>query len=159
RIAGIVRRMRSIPRPDLANLGSSPYAAELQRGAGSRAFSPEIEAEWLRAHLRHNRTLIRAACALAAVTTAARVVDRALLDAVEPSSLLFMTFVLVLSASLAFVSFSSAFERFYLPVALVVVPLRNLIAAVGIVQTAAHGALEALMVVPLLVLGPFYFTG
>jgi len=56
-------------------------------------------------------------------------------------------------------AFSRAYERFYLGVALFVVPVRNLIAAVGIVQTAAHGELEALMIVPLLVLGPFYFTG
>jgi len=151
--------MSSTPRADLANFPNSPYAAELQRGEGSRAFGPELEAEYVRSHLRHNRTLIRAACALAAVTTAARVVDRLLLDTVEPSSLLFMGVVLVLSASLAVLAFSRVFERLYLPVALVVVPLRNLIAAVGIVQTAANGALEALMVVPLLVLGPFYFTG
>jgi diguanylate cyclase (GGDEF)-like protein len=143
----------------LANFPSSPYAAELQRADGSRAFSPEIEAEYVRAHLLHNRTLIRAACALAALTTASRLVERMLVDTVESSSLLFMGIVLVLSASLAVLAFSRAFERFYLPAALVVVPLRNLIAAVGIVQTAAHGELEALMIVPLLVLGPFYFSG
>jgi diguanylate cyclase (GGDEF)-like protein len=151
--------MPSAPRSDLANFPNSPYAAELQRGGGSRAFSPEIEAEYVRSHLRDNRSLIRAAAALAALTTSARVVDRLLLDQVEASSLLFMSFVLAMSASLAGVAFSSAFERFYLRVALFVVPLRNLIAAVGIVQTAAQGQLEALMVVPLLVLGPFYFTG
>jgi diguanylate cyclase (GGDEF)-like protein len=151
--------MPSTSRADLANFPNSPYAAELQRGEGSRAFSPELEAEYVRAHLQHNRTLIRAACALAALTTALRLVDRVLLDTVEPSSLLLMGVVLALSASLAVLAFSRAFERLYLPVALVVVPLRNLIAAVGIVQTAAHGELEALMIVPLLVLGPFYFTG
>ena len=122
-------------------------------------FSPAIEAEYVRSHLRDNRTLIRAAAALAALTTAARVVDRLLLDNVEASSLLFMSVVLAMSALLAAVAFGSAFERLYLRVALFVVPLRNLIAAVGIVQTAAQGQLEALMVVPLLVLGPFFFTG
>lgn len=151
--------MALMQRADLATFPNSPYAAELQRGGGSRAFSTEIEAEYVRTHLRDNRTLIRAACALAALTTAARVVDRELLGTVSPSSLLFMSIVLGMSALLAALAFSSAFERFYLGVALFVVPLRNLIAAVGIVQTAAHGELEALMLVPLLVLGPFYFTG
>jgi diguanylate cyclase (GGDEF)-like protein len=151
--------MVSMPRTDLATFSSSPYAAELQRGAGSRPFSPEIEAEYVRAHLRDNRTLIRAAAALATLTTAMRVVDRELIGTVPPFALLIMGIVLAMSALLAALAFSRAFERFYLGVALVVVPLRNVIAAVGIVQTAAHGELEALMVVPLLVLGPFYFTG
>jgi diguanylate cyclase (GGDEF)-like protein len=75
------------------------------------------------------------------------------------SGLLMMSFVLVMSALIAGLAFSRVFERFYLPVALFVVPLRNVIAAVGIVQTAAQGELEVLMVVPLLVLGPFFFTG
>jgi diguanylate cyclase (GGDEF)-like protein len=146
-------------RTDLATFPNSPYAAELQRGGGSRAFSPAIEAEYVRTHLRDNRALIRAAAALAALTTAARVVDRLVLDDVEPSSLIFMSIVLAMSALLAGVAFSGAFERSYLRVAHFVVPIRNLIAAVGIVQTAAQGELEVLMVVPLLVLGPFYFTG
>jgi diguanylate cyclase (GGDEF)-like protein len=150
--------MPSTPEADLAKFPNSPYAAELQRGEG-RAFSPEIEAEYVRTHLRDNRTLIRAASALAALTTASRMLDRELIGSVPLASQLFMSIVLLMSASLAVVAFSRAFERFYLPVALFVVPLRNVIAAVGIVQTAAQGALEALMVVPLLVLGPFFFTG
>ena len=152
-------RMRSTPAADLANFPSSPYAAELQRGGGKRAFSPQIEAEYVRAHLRENRTLIRGASALAALTTAARVADRVLLGTVPLSSLLIMSIVLVMSALIAGLAFSRAFERHYLGVALFVVPLRNVIAAIGMVQTAAHGELEVLMVVPLLVLGPFFFTG
>ena len=151
--------MSSTSRADLASFPNSPYAAELERGGGRRAFGPEIEAEYVRSHLRDNRTLIRGAAALAALTTTARVVDRLMLDDVQLSSLLIMGVVLSMSAALAALAFSSAFERFYLRVALFVVPLRNFIAAVGIVQTAAHGELEALMVVPLLVLGPFFFTG
>jgi diguanylate cyclase (GGDEF)-like protein len=151
--------MALMPRTDLDSFPSSPYAAELQRSGGTRAFGPEIEAEYVRTHLRDNRTLIRGAAALAALTTAARVVDRLLLDDVELFSLLVMGVVLAMSAVLAGLAFSGAFERLYLRVALFVVPLRNLIAAVGIVQTAAQGQLEALMVVPLLALGPFFFTG
>ena len=77
--------MASTSRTDFDTFPNSPYAAELQRGGGSRAFSPEIEAEYVRTHLRDNRTLIRAAAALAALTTATRVADRLLLDSVEPS--------------------------------------------------------------------------
>src|SRR5262245_24918560 len=58
RILSILRRMPTSPRSDLANFPNSPYAAELQRGGGSRAFSPEIEAEYARSHLRDNRSLI-----------------------------------------------------------------------------------------------------
>src|SRR5262249_55717454 len=106
--------MPSTSRADLANFPNSPYAAELLRGEGSGAFSPEIEAEYGRTHLRHNRTLIRAAAALAALTTTARVADRLLVDTVEPSSLLFMGIVLALCVFLAALAYSRAFERLYL---------------------------------------------
>ncbi len=151
--------MSSIPRADLASFPNSPYAAELQRGGGSRAFGPEIEAEYVRAHLRDIRTLIRAAAALAALTTASRIVERELVGMVPPSSLLLMSIVLAMSVLIAALAFSRAFERFYLAVALFVVPLRNVIAAVGIMQTAAHGELEALMIVPLLALGRSFSAG
>ena len=151
--------MRATPSADLATFPNSPYAAELQRGGRNSAFSPSIEAEYVRAHLRENRTLIRGAAALAALTTAARIVDRVLGGPVPLSSLLIMSVVLAMSALIAALAFSRAFERSYLGVALFVVPLRNVIAAIGMVQTAAHGELEVLMVVPLLVLGPFFFTG
>jgi len=151
--------MAAVPRANLANFPNSPYAAELQRGGVGGSFGPPIEAEYIRARLRDDRTLIRAAAALAALTTASRGVERVLLGSAEPWVLAVMGIVLTMSTTLAVLAFSRSFERFYLPVALLVVPLRNVIAAVGIVQTAANGATEALMLAPLLVLGPFYFTG
>jgi len=151
--------MAAVSRANLATFPNSPYAAELQRGGANASFSPPLEAEYIGARLRDDRTLIRAAAALAALTTASRGVERVLLGSAEPWALALMGIVLLMSTTLAALAFGRSFERLYLPVALAVVPFRNVIAAIGIVQTAAHGAIEALMLAPLLVLGPFYFTG
>ena len=67
--------------------------------------------------------------------------------------------VLIASLALAAVAWSSAFERFYLPLAQVVVPLRNSLAAICIARVAGAGQPEALMLLPLMVIGPFYFMG
>lgn len=146
-------------RPDLRAFPNSPYAAELQRSAASDSFSPAVEAEYVRAHLWNNRTLIRAACALTVLMTGLRGVEQALLGSDYQPQLTLLGLVLAASAALAAIAFSPAFERCYLPLAQIVVPARNMMAAVGVAQGAAHGQLELLMVLPLLVLGPFYFMG
>jgi diguanylate cyclase (GGDEF)-like protein len=51
------------------------------------------------------------------------------------------------------------FERLYLPLAKVAVPVRNAIAAVLIARLAAQGHMETLMVLPLMVVGPFFLLG
>ena len=151
--------MAAVSRANLATFSNSRYAAELQRGRSIPSFSPEIEAEYVSAHLRDNRTLIRASCVLAALMTAARGVERVLLGMADRAGLIMLSVVLAASIALAAIAWSRSFGRMYLPIAQIVVPARNAVATVGIVQAAAHGGAEALMLVPLLVLGPFYFMG
>jgi diguanylate cyclase (GGDEF)-like protein len=150
--------MAAMPRANLATFPNSPYAAELQRGDASRSFTPRIEAEYVRAHLLDNRTLIRASAALGALMTILRSGERTLLG----SSMLMLSFaavVLVTSLVIAAVAWSPAFERHYLRYAQILVPIRNACATVCMVQTATLGQLESLMLMPLMALGPFYFMG
>ena len=146
-------------RPNLSAFPSSPYAAELQRGAASRSFSAEFEAEYVRAHLFGNHTLIRVACGLAVLLAAFRGAEEAFAGSSDPMQLIGLVLVLTGSLALAAIAWSRGFERFYLPLAQIVVPIRNSVAAICIAQAAAYGQLEMLMVVPLMVLGPFFFLG
>jgi diguanylate cyclase (GGDEF)-like protein len=151
--------MTASARPNLGAFPNSPYAAELQRGGGIRTFSPKIEAEYVRAHLQDNRTLIRMACAFALLLTVARGAEQALVGPWEQPQPVIVALVFIASLALAAVAWSSAFERFYLPLAQIVVPLRNSLAAISIARVAGAGQSEALMLLPLMVIGPFYFMG
>jgi diguanylate cyclase (GGDEF)-like protein len=137
----------------------SPYAAELQRGCRKLRFTPELEAEYVRAHLIQNQTLIRVTCVLATLLVFMRGVEQALAGAWNNS--LPIDFGLVFSGSLvlAMIACSSAFERLFLQWAAVVVPVRNAIVAAQIAQACAQGQLDMLMVLPLLLIGPFFFLG
>lgn len=138
---------------------SSPYAAELERGAAGSAFSPPLEAEYLHAHLASNRTLIRVACALAAFVCTLRALEQMLLVSWDALDSVNVGIVVGSSLLLAVLTWTPAFGRMYLPIAQVVVPIRNCIGAALAIEVAARGHLEMLMVLPLMAIGPFFFLG
>ena len=70
-----------------------------------------------------------------------------------------LVLVLLMTAALAVLSWSSLFERLYEPLAQVIVPMRNAIAAIPIAAGAAAGSFELLLFLPLMVVGPFFFLG
>ena len=151
--------MEAVPRSSLSAFPNSPYAAELRRGSAALRFSPPLETEYIRAHLLHCRTLIRVACVLAALLAVLRGTEQVLAGAW--SGILILDLGLVVSGSivLASIAWSPAFERSFLPWARLVVPVRNAIVAAHLAEAAAHGQLEMLMVLPLLLMGPFFFLG
>lgn len=151
--------MITISRLDLSAFPDSPYAVELQRGSPNLRFSPKLEAEYIRAHLRHSRTLVRVACVLAALLAVLRGAEQA--AEIPWNSVLLIDFALVISGSigLASIAWSISFERRYLQWARIVVPVRNAIVAVHIAAAAAQGHSEMLMILPLMLLGPFFFLG
>ncbi len=127
-------------RPNLHVFPNSPYAAELQRGAASRSFAAEVEAEYVRAHLLDNRTLIRVACAFAVVIAGLRGAEQPSVRYLEPGQLILVALVLTASVALAAIAWTAAFERLYLPLAQVVVPIRNALATVGIARVGGEAA-------------------
>lgn len=151
--------MPSLPQPQSAASADSPYAAELQRGETRRRFQPRLEAEYVRLRLRETRSLIRVTCVLGALLALFCLVGRGFQGSAGRGHLLALAMVLLASAALAVIALSSWFERRYLPIADIVVPARNALAAVLITRMAAHGQFETLMAMPLMVVGPFFFIG
>src|SRR5947207_1101221 len=93
--------MAAVSRTNLATFSNSPYAAELQSGGADRSFSPPIEAEYLRARLRDERTLIRAAAVLGVLVTCLRSTERVLLGTFDPVTLTMIGAVVTSSIVLA----------------------------------------------------------
>ncbi|MHB8815076.1 MAG: hypothetical protein ACYDAE_17640, partial [Steroidobacteraceae bacterium] len=58
--------------PSLEGLFDSPYAAELRKARPAARFARPMEAEYLRAFLRDNLTLVRLSCTLAVLLIALR---------------------------------------------------------------------------------------
>lgn len=151
--------MVTVSRLNLSAFPDSPYAAELQRGGPNLRFSPKLEAEYVRAHLIHSRTLIRVVCVLASLLAIFRGVEQAAAGSWNSTIPIGLGLVISGSIMLASIAWSPAFERLYLPWARIVVPIRNSIVAAHIAETAAHGQLEMLMVLPIVLIGPFFFLG
>jgi diguanylate cyclase (GGDEF)-like protein len=155
----MVRDMAEAPRPDLNAFLDSPYGAELQRGAGSPYSSAKIEAEYVQARLADARPVIRFATLLTVLITLLRGIEQAIWGTWNPELGVHIAVILAISVTLAAISWSPLFARLYLPVANIAIPIRNTLAAIPIAGAAAHGHVETLMTLPLLVLGPFFFAG
>jgi diguanylate cyclase (GGDEF)-like protein len=144
---------------DLAAFPESPYAAELQRGVMNRRFAPPLESQYLRDRLLQNRTLIRVACVLAAVLAILRTLEQVIGGTWSGLFLIDLGLIIAGSVALATLAWSPDFERLYLRRARIIVPIRNSIVAAHIAAAAAQGHLEMLMVLPITLLGPFFFLG
>jgi len=150
--------MAAAPRPALDAFQDSPYAAELQRGVGERYGSARLEAEYVQARLGDARTLVRIASLLAVLVAGLRGAEQAIGGWWNPELGIHLGIVFTISVVLAAIAWSRLFERLYLPVAQIGVPARNVVAAVPIAWAAAHGHAELLMILPLMILGPFFFA-
>ncbi|HEX7718860.1 MAG TPA: hypothetical protein VF389_03565, partial [Woeseiaceae bacterium] len=146
-------------RSNLSAAHDSPYAAELQDRVAGRRFNDHLEKEYAGARLRDYRVLIRVTCVLSALVSLFSLVRHFIAGHLSHEHLLLIAVVFVASVALAYIACSSLFERFYLPLAKVVVPLRNALAAALIARVAADGQMETLMILPLMVVGPFFLLG
>jgi diguanylate cyclase (GGDEF)-like protein len=149
----------AILRPNLGAFANSPHAAELQRGVAGRRFDQPLEQEYVQAHLSENRTLIRVTCVLGALLSSFCVLRKGLEGDLSHYQLLQIAVVFLTSVVLALIACTPLFRRLYLPLAQIIVPIRNGLAAAFIAMIAALGQLETLMALPLMVVGPFFFLG
>jgi diguanylate cyclase (GGDEF)-like protein len=141
----------------LSAFPDSPYAAELQRNPPNLRFgSRKLEAEYVHTDLINGRTLIRVACALAALLAIFRGVELTVRGSWDGVLLIDFGLVIIGSILLVSIAWSSNFERLFLRWAPIIVPIRNAIVAAHIAKAAAHGQLEMLMVLPALLVGPFF---
>ena len=133
-------------------------AADPSRGPGG-AFTPEIEAEFGRQQLAENRTLIRVVSVVALLLATLRGADQILLGSWTPFQLGVFGVVIFASIVLSAIAWSPWFQRLYLPCAQVLIPLRGSLIAFMVAGVASRGQLEALMLLPLLMVGPFLVFG
>jgi len=134
-------------------------ATDPSRDSGTSAFSPELEAEFGRLQLAENRTLIRVVSLVALLLAAVRGADQILLGTWTPVQLGIYGVVMTASVLLAAIAWSPWFQRLYLPCAQVLIPVRGSLIALMVASVAARGQLETLMLLPLLVVGPFLVFG
>jgi diguanylate cyclase (GGDEF)-like protein len=64
-----------------------------------------------------------------------------------------------ISIALALLAWSAWYQRRYMAWARILVPVRNSIVAAQVAAVAAHGQPEMLMVLPIMLFGPFFFLG
>jgi diguanylate cyclase (GGDEF)-like protein len=138
---------------------SSSSTRQPSRPAGSVGFSHVLEIEFARLQLAENRRLIRVTALVALLLTAARGTEQMLLDAWTRLQVGQFAVVLTLSIVLAALAWSPWFQRVYLPCARVLVPVRGAVVALTVAGVAARGQLEALMLLPVLAIGPFLVFG
>ena len=151
--------MAKVSTRTLGAFPSSLHVAALRRGPGSGPFTPALEAEFARLQLVQMRTLIRVTSVLALLLAGVRGTDQILAAVWSPLQLGQFAVVLASSAVLAAMAGGPWYLRLYLPVAQVLVPVRNALVAVTVAAVATRGQLEALMLLPLLVIGPFFVLG
>jgi diguanylate cyclase (GGDEF)-like protein len=148
---------------------SRPYAApacstQVKGAEPPMRFEAELEAEYVRTRLQNSRTLVRMACLLGLLVTCLRIAELAVtndgsLVRSHPLLIIFPVIVLSTSALLTWFAWRPSFLRRYLPLANFAVPTRNLVAAIAIAAMAARGQVELLIVMPAMVLSPFFFLG
>jgi diguanylate cyclase (GGDEF)-like protein len=118
-----------------------------------------LDAEFARLQLAENRTLIRVTSLVALVMTGVRGAEQLLLDVWTDVQVSQFAGVLVSSVALAALAWGPWFERLYLPAAQMLIPLRGALVALTVAGVAASGQTEALMLLPVIVIGPFLVFG
>ncbi len=155
----MVAPMATVGRLNPDSFPDSLYAMELQRGGANGRFCGRLEAEYERARLKNSRNLIRVTCLLTIVVAILRDLEQLVRG--SANGLLVVDLVLVMASSIVLtaLAWGPAYERRYLPWAQILVPPRNALVAFSIASAAAHGQLELLMGLPIMLAGPFFFLG
>jgi diguanylate cyclase (GGDEF)-like protein len=127
-------------------------------------FEAELEAEYVRARLINNRTLFRMASLLGLLVTFLRIGELAMTNGgdlvrAHPIVIVFPVVVASMSALLAWFAWHPSFLRRYLPLANFAVPTRNVFVSIAVAAMAARGQVELLIIMPVMVLSPFFFLG
>ncbi|MBS0416560.1 MAG: GGDEF domain-containing protein [Proteobacteria bacterium] len=141
------------------SLANSPYARELQGGVSHLRFAEPLETQYIQERLSDSRVLIRLACMLSALIAFLRAAEKVFAGTGDLWSLTDLGFVTVISIALAGLAWGPQYQRVYMSWARILVPARNSVVAFQVAAAAAHGQLEMLMVLPIMLFGPFFFLG
>ena len=153
-----------MPPPDrlkVDDLPDSAYARELKRGAARLQFDDaDLEGEFVADNLRRARWRLRVwflmSLALVIVFTIAQTLRHGLWSTVFWVHLLG---IVPCAGVLLWLTWSSHYERYYLPVARVVVPIFGVLIAIFIAQSVAANREEELAGLAVNVIAVFFFEG
>lgn len=146
-------------RQSAAALSESTYAAELRQSSRHFRFTSALEREYSNEYLSRNRTLVRIACVMSLVLSPPHLIAHAITERLSPYALAALVLATCVCVLLTFLAFSRWFDKAYLPFARILVPLRNILFAICLALAASEGRMEALIALPLLLIGPFFFLG
>jgi diguanylate cyclase (GGDEF)-like protein len=141
------------------SLADSPCSRELEGGVRNLRFAAPLETQYNQERLSENRLLIRLACMLSALIALLRAAEKVYAGTWDPRSLTDLGFVTGISVALAGLAWGAQYQRVYMSWARILVPARNSVVAAQVAAAAAHGQLEMLMVLPIMLFGPFFFLG
>jgi diguanylate cyclase (GGDEF)-like protein len=132
----------------LEQFPDSPYASELRRDFPDLRFSPALERDFQAFHLERMRSRVRVFQLAICLLCAAVAVHLVFLDSVPVREVLLGWLGLAIPASLFLVwaSWSSFYERLYLPAARIALPLFGIVSAIGVAGHRLDGHPD-----------PFYF--
>jgi len=122
-------------------------------------FAAPLEAQYTQERLSESRLIIRVACILSALIALLRAAERVYAGSWDLPALTGLGIVTGISVALAGLAWSARYDQVYLSWARILVPARNSIVAAQVAAVAAHGQLEMLMVLPIMLFGPFFFLG
>jgi diguanylate cyclase (GGDEF)-like protein len=124
-----------IPAPlDLEQFPDSPYANELRRDFPDLRFSPALEKDFQAFHLERVRSRVRFFQLATCLLCLAVAVHLIVLDGLPVESVLvgWLGVAVPVSLFLLWASWSSFYERIYLPVSRIALPLLGIVSAIGI---------------------------
>jgi diguanylate cyclase (GGDEF)-like protein len=148
------------PRFTPGDFPDSPYAKELTRGIRELHFNREIEDEYRPVHLGRVRMRIRIWCLISiGIAIGFAIQEDSRQSLFTMGSLLRAACIASLWAILAAVAISPHYERWYLPVAQVLVTLVSALIAWFIAFAVASGQQEELLLLAIQLFAIFFFMG
>lgn len=147
-------------RLNLADFPDSPYAQELKRKRPRLRFARALETSYIRVHLSRSQKRIRLWATLV-LAMAIGFGIQPLLNGSPMGVLSFLQYGVMfpLASALVWLVWSRHFERSYLPVAQVIVPVMYALSAYFIAESAARGEAVDVSVLVLAMVAAFFFTG
>jgi diguanylate cyclase (GGDEF)-like protein len=145
---------------DLRDFPDSDYARELQRRSAGLRFAPSLEAEYSIAHLRRVHRRVRVWFTLVFVVRALLAIDEARRTGVlSGPALIYIGAILPCSLFLVWLSWGRHYERLYLRIAPILLPLFYALIAVVVARSLVIGRFEQFAGFTVVLIAVFFFTG